>query len=59
MSKPSTPGLVKWQLDYYYEQIKKGDAEGIVFHTNTMADLNLEAYDVACAWLCEHGDDEI
>lgn len=59
LSKPSTPDLVKWQLDYYYEQIKKGDAEGIVFHTNTMADLDLEAYDVACKWLDEHGDEEI
>ena len=59
MSKPSTPELVKWQLDFYYEQIKKGDAEGIVFHTNAMADLDFEAYDVACAWLDEHGDEEV
>ena len=56
--KQSTPELVKWQLDFYYEQIKKGDAEGIVFHTNTMADLDFEAYDVACKWLEEHGDEE-
>lgn len=59
MSKPSTPELVKWQLDFYYEQIKKGEAEGIVFHTNTMADLDLEAYEIACEWLDEHGDEEM
>ena len=36
-----------------------GHPEGIVFHTNTMADLDLEAYDVVCAWLNEHGDEEV
>ena len=50
--------LVKYQLDFYYEKIKSGEAEGIVFHTNTMADLDLEAYDIACAWLDEHGDEQ-
>ena len=58
-AKPATPELVGWQLDFYLEQIRKGDAEGIVFHTNTMADLDLAAYDVACAWLEEHGDEEL
>ena len=57
-SKKRKPELVKYQLDFYYEKIKSGEAEGIVFHTNTMADLDFEAYDVACAWLDEHGDEE-
>ena len=30
-----------------------------MFHTNTMADLDYEAYDVALAWLDEHGDEEV
>ena len=37
----------------------KGEAEGVVFHTNTMADLDLEAYDVACEFMDAHGDDEV
>ena len=57
--KPADPALVKWQLDYYYEQIKKGDAEGVVFHTNTVADLDYEAFDVAVAWMEEHGNEEL
>lgn len=57
--KPATAKAVKWQLDWYLEKIKAGEAEGIVFHTNTMADLDLEAYDAAIEWLEEHGDDEI
>lgn len=57
--KQATAAAVKEQLDFYYEKLKSGEAEGIVFHTNTMADLDYEAYDVALAWLDEHGDEEV
>ena len=57
--KQATGAAVKWQLDFYLEKIKAGEAEGIVFHTNTMADLDLESYDAAMEWMAEHGDDEI
>ena len=57
--KPATAVAVKRQLDFYLEKIKSKEAEGIVFHTNTMADLDLEAYDMAIEWMNEHGDDEI
>ena len=57
--KPATSEAVKWQLEFYYDKIMKGEAEGIIFHTNTMADLDLEAYDTAIEWLKEHGDDEL
>ena len=57
--KPATADPVKWQLDWYREQILAGDAEGVVLHTNTMADLDLESYDAACAWMDEHGDEVI
>lgn len=35
-----------------------GEAEGIVFHTNTMADPDFEAYDVAMEWIAKHQDEE-
>ncbi|MBQ5746835.1 MAG: hypothetical protein IIV81_02735 [Clostridia bacterium] len=57
--KQATGKAVKWQLDFYLDKIKKGEAEGIVFHTNTMADLDYEAYDAAVEWMDEHGDEEI
>ena len=57
--KQATGEAVKWQLDFYREKIMAGEAEGVVFHTNTMADLDYEAYDVARAWMKEHGDEEI
>ena len=57
--KPATSEAVKWQLEFYYDKIMKGEAEGIIFHTNTMADLDLEAYDTAIEWLKKHGDDEL
>lgn len=58
-SKEATKEAVKWQLDWYRERILAGEAEGVVFHTNTMADLDLESYDAAVAWMEEHGDEEI
>ena len=39
------------------ERLLAGEIEGVVLHTNTMADLDLEAYDVAVAWMNEHGDE--
>ena len=57
--KQATGKAVKWQLDYYRELILKGELEGVVMHTNTMADLDYEAYDVACEWMEQHGDEEI
>ncbi len=55
--KEATAEKVKWQLDWYRERILAGEAEGVVLHTNTMADLDYEAYDAACEWMDEHGDE--
>ena len=56
--KKATAKAVKWQLDFYREKILAGEAEGVVLHTNTMADMDYEAYDAAISWLEEHGDEE-
>lgn len=58
-NKEATGKAVKWQLDWYREKILAGEAEGVVLHTNTMADLDYEAYDVACEWMDKHGDEII
>ena len=50
---------VLWQLERYTELMRAGEIDGIVLHTNTMADLDHEAYDVARSWMLLHGDDEI
>lgn len=55
--KPASGEAVKWQLDWWRERLLSGELDGIVLHTNTMADLDLEAYDVAVAWMQEHGDE--
>ena len=55
--KEATREAVKWQLDWYRERILAGEAEGVVFHTNTMADLDYDAYDAAVEWMEEHGDE--
>ena len=58
-NKPATREAVLWQLNYYREKIFLGEAEGVVLHTNTMADLDLDAYDAAIEWMNLHGDEEI
>ena len=58
-AKQATGKAVKWQLDWYREKILAGEAEGVVLHTNTMADLDYEAYDAAIEWMQQHGDEEI
>lgn len=57
--KPATREAVLWQLDFYREKIMLGEAEGVVLHTNTMADLDLDAYDAAVEWMKLHGDEEV
>lgn len=53
------PELAEWQLERYSELLRAGEVEGIVLHTNTMADLDHEAYDVETAWMAKHGDEII
>ena len=57
--RQATGSAVKWQLDRYRELILSGEAEGVVLHTNTMADLDYEAYDVAVDWMRKHGDERV
>ena len=57
--KKATSEAVRWQLDFYREKLYSGEAEGVVLHTNTMADLDHPAYDTAIEWLERHGDEEI
>ena len=47
------------ELSKHKKCVAIGEIEGVVLHTNTMADLDYEAYDVAVAWMEEHGDEEI
>ena len=57
--KEATADAVIYQLDLFRKKLIAGEAEGIVLHTNTMADMDFEAYDAALSWLSEHGDEEI
>lgn len=57
--KQCDPKVVAWELDRYSELLRKGEIEGIVFHSNTMADLDYPAYDVAVEWMDKHGDEII
>lgn len=57
--KQATGQAVEWQLNWAREKLHSGEIDGVVLHTNTMADLDYEAYDVAVRWMQEHGDEPI
>ena len=57
--RPATAEAARWQLARYAQLLRAGEIEGIVLHTNTMADLDHPAYDVETAWMREHGDEII
>lgn len=58
-SKQADPEVVKWQLDLYREKLMSGEIEGIVLHSNPMADLDYPAFEVAREWMMIHGDEEV
>ena len=55
--KEATGEAVTWQLDWCKEKMHAGEIEGVVLHTNTMADLDYEAYDAARTWMAKYGDE--
>lgn len=57
--KEATREAVLWQLDWYRQRILEGEAEGVVLHTNTMADLDYDAYDAVLEWMEAHGEEDI
>jgi len=57
--KPLTIPEVQALCEKYYEWILKGYTEGIIFCSNTLADLGLEAVEWARNWIKEVGDQDI
>ncbi len=57
--KPATAKSVVEQLDFCLEKIRAGELEGAILHTNTMGDMDLEAYTACEKWMDEHGDEEV
>lgn len=57
--RPASAEAARWQLERYTQLLRAGEIEGIVLHTNTMADLDHPAYDVETVWMREHGDEII
>lgn len=58
-NKEATGDAVTWQLELYKKMLFAGEIEGVVLHTNSMADLGFEAYDACRSWMAAHGDEEI
>lgn len=46
-------------LNKYRDWLNKGEIEGIVLYSNSIADIHLAAAEEAKKWMAEHGDEEI
>jgi hypothetical protein len=57
--KPLTIPQIKAECETYYNRIKKGDLDGIVFCSNCCADLNLEAVEWLRNWIKKVGGEEV
>ncbi|MBE7025889.1 MAG: hypothetical protein E7408_07550 [Ruminococcaceae bacterium] len=51
--------LMQLQLDTYYKWLKEGKIEGVIYCSNFFVYKQKAAYDMARAWIREHGDEEI
>jgi hypothetical protein len=58
-SRPLTMSQMKHQIDRYYNYLKKGLIEGIIFCSNCIADLGLETVEWTKNWIKEVGDEDI
>lgn len=57
--KPLTIAEMEHQCAKYYEAIKKGELEGIVFCSNCIADIGLDTVEWTRKWIKEVGEEEI
>lgn len=57
--RPADADTVIYQLNRHRELLRAGKTEGVILHTNIIADLGHPAVEAARAWMQEHGDEEI
>lgn len=57
--KPMSADTMQLQLEYYYKRLHEGRLDGIVFCSNAVADLGLEAVRCARDWIAQYGDEEL
>lgn len=57
--KPMPMDIMRQQMDTYYRWLQEKEIDGIVFCSNAIADIGLEAADYVKQWIECHGDEEI
>lgn len=57
--KEADLNLVKYQLDCCSSWMKDGTIDGVILHTNAVADLGLEAVEAVKQWYDLHGDETV
>ena len=56
---PMRPEWMTFQLDTYLGWLRERRIDGVIFCSNCIADVGIEAVETARAWIAAHGDEEI
>ena len=56
---PLDPAWMAFQLDTYLAWLRERRIGGVIFCSNCIADVGIEAAETARAWIAAHGDEEI
>ena len=56
---PLDPAWMAFQLDTYLAWLRERRIDGVIFCSNCIADVGIEAAETARAWIAAHGDEEI
>jgi len=56
-AKPMPMDLLKYQMDFYYNLLKTGGLDGVVFCSNNVCDVGLESVEYIKNWIKENGDE--
>ena len=58
-ARPLSDDAMERQLDLYGQWVADGQAEGIIFCSNAIADIGLSSADILRRWIGRNGDTEI
>lgn len=58
-ARPLSRDRMLYQLDTYYKWMKNGDVKGMVFCSNTIADLGIENFELMRQWIKNVGDEVV
>ena len=58
-AKPLDPTLFESQLSFYFDKLRDGTAQGVIFCSSTIGDADLDTNKILKEYVAKYGDEEI